>query len=585
MSTATMIAEALPTDALRRTRNVWCTVRPAVLPMSLLAFGYAPLLILRGRLLLDCPHLSAFPLAVIAGGVLAWKGARGLGTLEPGSQARSVAVMRLALAMLIVAGFSAFSWLAVAAAMMTLLAGAYGIGGARLLWAVLPAWGLGAMALLTPLRLELWLIGRLQSLVTTCAGPVLDNLGVIHLTEGNMIRIASRSLLVEQACSGVSSLFAGVGVTCFYVVWTGRKFGPALALVLASACWVVLGNVARVVTVVTAAAYWEVDLASGWRHEMLGFLIFAVFLALTLSTDRLLQFLGAMTTIRLIWPGYYHGTCEDNATQKAAVAVSPPTQFADLGQTWLVSKRIGAVSVVLGLLQVVWLWPLLVEAIRGYSGPLPVQSLIVTLKSLSEGDLPDTLGPYRRRRFETKVRGAVSSFGEFSREWHYRSDIMPVTAAVDFPFRGWHELTQCYQGLGWTLKDRMIRPDNEPGSVGTGPCVEAVFERQPGRHAALIFGFDGQYGDEFEPPSASSMLDVDKHLDILRFARRRLGGLMDLGDQSMTDGYQVQLLIVTDTPLLPTQWTEARAIFAQVRREVRRRMTSRIGLLAKGGNS
>ena len=73
--------------------------------------------------------------------------------------------------MLMVAGFSASSWLAMAAAMTTLLAGAYGIGGARLLRAVLPAWGFVALALLTPLRLELWLIGRLQSLVTICAGP------------------------------------------------------------------------------------------------------------------------------------------------------------------------------------------------------------------------------------------------------------------------------------------------------------------------------------------------------------------------------------------------------------------------------
>ena len=227
----------------------------------------------------------------------------------------------------------------------------------------------------------------------------------------------------------------------------------------------VLGNVVRVVIVVGATAHWKVDLASGWRHEVLGFLIFAVVLGLTLSTDRLLQFLSAMTTIRLIWPGYHHGTREDNATKKAAVVIPPPTQLADLGQTWLVSRRIAAVSVVVGVLQVVWLWPLLVEALRGYSGPLPLQSLVMTLKSLSESDLPDHLGPYRRRRFETKVRGAASSFGEFSREWHYRSDIVPVTTAVDFPFRGWHELTQCYQALGWTLKDRVIHLENEPGAL------------------------------------------------------------------------------------------------------------------------
>ena len=99
----------------------------------------------------------------------------------------------------------------------------------------------------------------------------------------------------------------------------------------------------------------------------------------------------------------------------------------------------------------------------------------------------------------------------------------------------------------------------------------------------LIFGLDGQHGDELEPPPSPSILDVDKYVDIFRFARRRLGGLMDPGDQSMTDAYQVQLLIVTDTPLLPTEWTEARAIFARREGEVRRRVTSRIGLVKKAG--
>ena len=204
--------------------------------------------------------------------------------------------------MLVLAAFSAWPWLGAAAAMITLLAGTYGIGGARLLRAVLPAWGFVALAMLTPVPMEDWLINHLQTLVTTCASPVLDALGVIHLSEGNVIRITSRPLMVEQACSGVSSLFATIGVTLFYVLWTGRRTGQAVALILTASCWVVLGNIVRVVAVVLAAARWDVDLANGWRHELWGFVIFALVLGLTLSTDRLLQFLAVLTTIRLACP-------------------------------------------------------------------------------------------------------------------------------------------------------------------------------------------------------------------------------------------------------------------------------------------
>jgi exosortase len=583
MSTDMMIAKTLLARVFGHTRMSWYTARPAVLPMCLLAFGYAPLLVMRGRLLMDCPHLSAFPLAVMAGGILASKGARGLGILEPGSQSRTLVVVKLAMAVLVVAAFLATPWLGVAAAMTTLLAGAYRIGGARLLRAVLPAWGLVALAVLMPVRVEDWLIGRLQALVNTCAGPVLDALSVIHITEGNVIRITSRSLFVEQACSGTSSLFAAIGVTLFYVLWTGRNSGSSVALVVASFCWVVLANVVRVVVVVVAAARWEIDLASGWPHELLGLMIFAAVLGLILSTDRLFQFLRALTTIRLFWPGYYCDAHEDKAGKSLVAAHSPPTGFANVGQDWLAFYRIGAVSAVLGLVQVIWLWPLLVKAVLGYSGPLPPQSLVTALKFLNEVDLPEHLGMYLRQRFETKVRGSESSFGEFSHEWHYRSGTTSATVAVDFPFRGWHELTHCYQSLGWSLKDRVVRTGKAPGGAEPGAWVEVLLERLPGRRATLIFAIDDQRGNDLEPPPTRTMLDAGKSLDILRFARTRLGKLMDSGDPSITDDYQVQLLIATDAPLSPTQWSEARAIFAQVRREVRSRVASRIRPVAKGG--
>ena len=268
---------------------------------------------------------------------------------------------------------------------------------------------------------------------------------------------------------------------------------------------------------------------------------------------------------------------------KPVAELWPTTELIDIGRTWLVSRKIATVFALQGVLQMVWLWPLLAQAVPGYPEPRSSQSLVVTLQSLSAGDLPDHLGPYLRQRFETKDRGVESSFGEFSRQWRYRLDSVQVTVAVDFPFRGWHELTQCYQGLGWTLKDRVVRDGNGSEPERTGTSVEALFERPPGRHAVLIFGIDDKGGNDLEPPPTRTMLEIGGRLDMLRFARTRLSGLADLGDQSMTEGYQVQVLVVTDEPLTPTQWALARTVFAQVRQEVRSQVASRNGAVAKRG--
>ena len=582
MSTAMTISKAIPFRARGRARDRWHAVRPVVLPTFLLAVGFTPLLVVRGLLLLDRPHLSAFPLTLVAGTVLAWKGTRGLGALEPGSRERSLTAVGVALALLIFAGFTAWAWLGTATAMLTLLAIAYGLGGAILMRAVLPVWGFVALAVLTPVGVEEWLITRLQALVTLWASPVLDALGVLHLTEGNVIRITSRPLFVERACSGVSSLFVAIEATLFGIVWTRRKPISATVLFLAATCWVVLGNIVRVVAIVVAADRWNVDLASGWRHELWGFLIFAAVLGLTVSTDRLLQFLEVVRTFRFFWPGYYCDPYAIQAGTSRVVMLLPPTQFADIGRTWLASGRVAAVFAVVGLLQLFWLWPLLARAVPATTGSMSLRPMVVMLNSLGENDVPDRMGPYCRERFETKTRLAEDSFGEFSREWHYGSNALTATAVVDFPFRGWHELTKCYRAIGWTLTERIVRDGKGPDAQSAGACVEATFKRPPGRYASLIFGLDDDHGNELEPAPMSTGLPVGHYTDIFRYARDRFSAQADLSDMSLTLGYQVQLLIVTYAPLTPAQWTEARAIFASVRRSLKNQVAGRARTVSSG---
>jgi hypothetical protein len=115
--------------------------------------------------------------------------------------------------------------------------------------------------------------------------------------------------------------------------------------------------------------------------------------------------------------------------------------------------------------------------------------------------------------------------------------------------------------------------------------VEAVFERPPYRHATLFFGIDDMRGNDLKPPPTTDPFGFSEKLDMCRFARGRLGLSADLADQSLTYGYQVQLLIQTAGPLSADQRTEARAIFARLRQDVRHRLGAGLAAGAKGGSS
>src|SRR5205807_2642759 len=105
---------------------------------------------------------------------------------------------------------------------------------------------------------------------------VLDLVGVYHVLAGNVVEVGGRPLLVEEACSGIHSLFAVLAVTWFYAGWTRRAPLPAGVLLVAAVGWVLAANVTRVVAVAWADDAWGLDLATGWAHDALGLLLFGM---------------------------------------------------------------------------------------------------------------------------------------------------------------------------------------------------------------------------------------------------------------------------------------------------------------------
>lgn len=127
-----------------------------------LGLAHLPLVVLHGHSLWAREHYQFFPCLLPAAFALAYRDVRGLGRLTPGRRGVGLALFGLALAILTVGVFVLSSWLGAVAALVTLLAAAYSLGGRRLVGRLLPAWLLVSLAIPLPGPLDGQLVAALR---------------------------------------------------------------------------------------------------------------------------------------------------------------------------------------------------------------------------------------------------------------------------------------------------------------------------------------------------------------------------------------------------------------------------------------
>lgn len=563
-----------------------------MVPGILLILAYLPLLLLHARELWDREHYQFFPLVLVGTGILAVGAWREHGTLKPGSLKLSALFISISWFMLAAAGYLYSPWLGAVATLVMLMSVIYSIGGRALAWRLLPAWAFLCLIIPPPLELDYKLISLLQTLTSRVSSPVLDMLNVYHAMEGNVVSVSGQRLLVEQACSGIHSLFVVFTCTLFFVFWSKTSAIRGIVLLLASVIWVLLGNVVRVVTVAFFKTHRGVDLSTGWRHELLGLVVFITALGLIVSTDRLLLFITE--TVRLWWnqvtnwfrrsrsrKAKWGGTVTQGATT-SGIKVQPTAEpiasaaaseasgglLPDLRRTWLLSWPFLIAFGILAAAQLALLWKSRATVLAPVTHLAP--EVTNTFQSVEEDQLPENWGPFRRQGFKTqRVRGNTkglfqmlaervfnkrmpwtpiegAGYGGSSRVWEYQLAGYPVAVSVDYPFKGWHELTSCYEAQGWEAKERVVHRDETDGS-GRGPVVEATLEKPPAQHGFLLFCLYDLNGGSPEPFESQPVQ----------------GGVK-------VPSFQVQLFIDSEYPLTPDEQSQAREFFQVIRRDVRK---------------
>ncbi len=524
-----------------------------------LALAHLPLLVLHGQTLWAREHYQFFPFLLLAGFALAYRNVRGLGPLTPGRRSVCLALFGLALAFLTLGILILSPWLGAVAAQVTLLAAAFSLGGRRLVGRLLPAWLLLCLAIPLPGPLDRRLIGALQQLTSIGASHVLEVAGVLHVRRGNVLDLGGHSILVEEACSGVHSLYAVLACTLF---WSARMRRPplhGLLLLLAALPIVLAGNVTRIVAVATLDGVGGINLSSGWGHDALGLCLFAGMLGLIWSTDHLLLLLTPL--IQVPWHVFLEEPADDvNLSafpeQPSADAAAPePTRLPPLAATALSAWPMLACY---GLLAVVGSVALGAQ-IGGFSVALPADT-VQALETLDEGTLPQRFGTWKRASFDVNEKSIHYPMGRYSRTWRYLNGNQAAQAAIFYPNLGWKEVLGCYADLGWTVENRVIH--NAVPASDTGPYVTArLYQPEKESYGYLMFQNRDSSGLPLIPPAEGfrefvrTRLAVDQSWHTLTSAARA---------PHASPTYLVELFLESPSTLGPNEEQEAEELYQQV---------------------
>jgi exosortase len=134
----------------------------------------------------------------------------------------------------------------------------------------------------------------LQHMISNAAATILAFFDYPVLREGVVIYVAQYQLLVEDACSGMNSLFGLVAISLFYIYLLHRAdWKHALLLFLAILPIAIFVNLIRVLALILITYHFGDAVAQGFIHNFAGIVLFGLSLSLMVVVDfairRLMQ--------------------------------------------------------------------------------------------------------------------------------------------------------------------------------------------------------------------------------------------------------------------------------------------------------
>jgi hypothetical protein len=204
------------------------------------------------------------------------------------------------------------------------------------------------------------------------------------------------------------------------------------------------------------------------------------------------------------------------------------------------------------------------DAVRSNRIPIPGIQFFDTdvTVPLSKGNLAENIGDWKLQDYSQTNRRGNSDLGRRSDIWQFLTPHGPVLVSLDQTFPGWHELSQCYRGLGWELVSRK-RLDARQPTGESWPYVEADYINSTGQHGYLIFSHFDILGQPVDAPATWGGIEslyLRARNRMPHEARQRLVG---------GEAYQSQAFIASTDRLAEDTKQEIREQYLKIREHLR----------------
>lgn len=534
---------------------------------ALLLLSHLPLLYWHLCTLLAKPHyqfVMLLPVAIIA---LAWQRREEIKQARPGKVATSYALGLVSLSVLGLATYLWSPWLGAVAAMFATLWVIYVFGGWRLVRSMLPAWLMLSFAVALPFELDEVLIQHLRQQATDWTSAVLDQFGFRHLIEGNVIRVPDKSFFVADACTGIHSLFVVSAMALFLGLWNVRRLHQVIVLLVCAVVLVMIENITRLVAVV-AIFELGMDVSEGWRHQVLGAIVFVGTLALLVSADQLVS---VVVPERIRFWRRRNKIAADTSSPRQQSPGASATAFSQLRLKPLFPILIGFAAV--GLWQLARA-PASVPQISEILGN-PYEPL----RDMPAEVMPAAIGQWVQKDHRFVERAMDDPQGQFSHLWRYERGGRMAEISLDYTYPGMHDACLCFTTTGWLLERQKLLV----ASATEAGIVEAHFVKPLGGSLFLLassFNPRGEFGARlFDHEERAVGERIGARLNsflVAKSADAPPGTKLIAGPVA-----QIRLAVDGHPPLADTETAQIADVFHVARVKLRDASIERI----KGGNS
>lgn len=507
------------------------TLCALVLPLVALS----PLLWMQGVVLMRKPHMQFFPLVIL--GAIYFLRTEAEPRLIHQERRWVFGLWILGCLIATAALVLGSPWLAQGCAIWMVGVWALGARPHFSVLRVLGIMGLLLVALPPPFGWDHQLVQGLQALSSFVCSRLMDLAGIVHVRRGNVIEIASKPLFVEEACSGVDSQYALMAVAGVLLLLGRAGWLVSLITIVTVPLWAILGNLLRIFLIVAGLEWFSVDLSSGQVHTVLGLIVFAFTAWVHWSSVQFLNYLQ----VKYFTRGW------EEVPQSGSVGVVGVGY--GLGLKWLVVP----------LLMLVF-FPDSVQAVFDFhrAPDIPSMSKEQAERFPGRGSLMFGEGA-RVLGFQTEYRERDDMLGQHSRVWEVASGVGRMTVCLDFPFRGWHPLWECYINSGWKRNSSLLID----GEGSEAAFYETILENDLGDKAVLHFSLFDEEGLPYTfEGSVAFRQRAARWQNTLWSRKRRTEAVMD----PVT--FQYQQLAHTNSEPNEEELRELRQLFLLGRRQI-----------------